>query len=90
MISVKGFSEVDSGITVEFPDKSLFALNLSPRIGLGVDVSSDSILELMLTYNMIGSAKWSGTASAGAASVGVTDTFKISYLSAVLRIGKRF
>jgi hypothetical protein len=90
MISVKGFSEAESGITVDFPDKSLFALNLSPRIGLGVDVSSNSILELMLAYNMVGTAKWSGTASAGATSVDVTDSFKISYLSAVLRIGQRF
>jgi hypothetical protein len=92
MISVKGISETDAvtAITVDLPDTSLFALILSPRIGLGVDVSNNSILELMLAYNMIGTAKWSGAASAGATSVDATDSFKISYLSAVLRIGQRF
>jgi hypothetical protein len=92
MVSVQGFSETDAdtGITIDFPDKKLFALNLSPRIGFGIDVSSNTILDLMLAYNLIGSAKWSGTASAGAATVDVTDSFKVSYLSAVLRIGQRF
>ncbi len=90
MISLKGTSDSDGAITVEFPGKSLFALNLSPRIGFALDLGGATILDLMASYNMIGSVKWGGIASAGASSVEVTDTFKISYLGVLLRIGRRF
>jgi hypothetical protein len=89
MISAKGASETDGSLTVSFPDKSLFALNLSPRIGFGFDVGG-TILDLMVSYNMIGTANWNGTATVGTTSLEVKDAFKLSYLAAMLRVGQNF
>lgn len=90
MLSAKGGSSTDGGVTITFPDKNLLTLNLSPRVGFGMDLGSNTLLDLSVSYNMVGSADWVGTASSGGNSVDLTSTLKVSYFAAMLRVGQSF
>jgi opacity protein-like surface antigen len=90
MLSAKGGSSTDGGVTITFPDKDLLTLNLSPRVGFGVDLGSNTLLDLSVSYNMVGSADWVGTASSAGNSVDLTSVLKVSYFAAMLRVGQSF
>jgi hypothetical protein len=90
MLSVKGASSTESGVTVSFPDKSLITLNLSPRIGFWFELGSSTTLDLGASYNMVGWADWKGTLGAGGSTIDITNSIELSYFAVMLRIGQSF